>query len=788
MPVVPDHELLRRVGEGGYGEVWLARSALGTYRAVKVVYRGSFKEEHGYEREFRGIQMFEPISRSSDGLLDILQAGRNDAAGYYHYVMELADDAVVQPGGEAAGLGTGARRDGRGGPAAAVSPADYVARTLASDLKRRRCLPVSECVPLAMNLKLALGHLHRHGLIHRDIKPANIIFVQGVPKLADIGLVTTFDESCSFVGTEGYIAPEGPTSPRADLFSLGKVLYEISTGKDRKDFPEPPTGLGEHSATQEQDELNAVILRACATDPADRCQSAAEFHADLALSRSGKSVRWRRVLERRLRTARKTLAVVGSLALLATAAYVFQRRQTLQVEGNLYVANMNLIQRDWEKANIERLSQLLADAEGYPGKGFEWWFWQRQLHSNLRTFRGRAGGLTRVAWAPDGTRIVTAGGDQRVIVWSAETGKEVFRIAGHPAGVADAVFSLDGSQIASAGGDGEVHVWNASEAGNPMTIAVGKRALESDVSASGHEADSADLWLHRLEYSVDGKRLAVTASDVKVHVLDSASGREELVLSGFTDEVTCVAFSPDGGRIATGNGYHAARGGQEAVRLWDAATGRELLALEGTGYVNFSPDGRRVVTSSRTNVAIVSDAVTGERMLTLAGHGDFVGRAAFSPDGRRIATVSRDRSLKIWDSGSGRLLRSIERRTRDFALLAFSRDGARVAAARADREVQVWDMATGRERLALKGHTSGVQSVAFSPDGKRLVTSSHDRTARVWDALTGRELLSLEGPARMLTSAAFAPDAVHIATTCVDGRIRIWEAATPSQLAAWRAE
>src|SRR5262245_61273893 len=101
-PVIPDHHLLRRIGEGAYGEVWLARNVLGTHRAVKIVRRASFRDDRAYEREFRGIQYFEPISRSNDGLLDILQAGRSDEAGYYYYVMELADDAAAGLTGDVA--------------------------------------------------------------------------------------------------------------------------------------------------------------------------------------------------------------------------------------------------------------------------------------------------------------------------------------------------------------------------------------------------------------------------------------------------------------------------------------------------------------------------------------------------------------------------------------------------------------------------------------------------------------------------------------------------------------
>jgi len=88
-PQVPDHELLKKIGDGSYGEVWLARNAVGVLRAIKIVHRKTFWSDHPFEREFKGIQKFEPISRSHEGLVDILQIGRGD--GYFYYVMELAD-------------------------------------------------------------------------------------------------------------------------------------------------------------------------------------------------------------------------------------------------------------------------------------------------------------------------------------------------------------------------------------------------------------------------------------------------------------------------------------------------------------------------------------------------------------------------------------------------------------------------------------------------------------------------------------------------------------------------
>jgi len=199
--------------------VWLARSTVGTYRAVKVVYRDNFKDARPYEREFSGIQKYEPISRSNEGLVDVLQIGRNDTEGYFYYIMELADDATV--GADVRrppSFGTAGRpeSDKSRDQSLLTSAPTYVPKTLSRELQHRSRLPFEECITLGLTLNLALGHLHRNGLIHRDVKPSNIIFVNGVPKLADIGLVTDSADAQSFVGTEGFIPPEGPGTVKAD--------------------------------------------------------------------------------------------------------------------------------------------------------------------------------------------------------------------------------------------------------------------------------------------------------------------------------------------------------------------------------------------------------------------------------------------------------------------------------------------------------------------------------------------------------------------------------------------
>jgi serine/threonine protein kinase len=360
---IPDHELLRRIGRGAYGEVWLARSALDAYRAVKVVYRNDFEDSRPFEREFAGIQKFEPISRSHPGLVHVLQVGRR--GNYFYYVMELADDATATTDLSSSSVRAETRteqnsdradRAEAGGreqvkvqpdgpsrfPSPTLDPLTYAPRTLRRELREQGRLPADRCIEIGLSLASALGHLHEHGLVHRDVKPSNIIFVQGKPKLADIGLVTEVGDSRSIVGTEGYLPPEGPGTPQADIFSLGKVLYELSTGQDRHQFPVLPPELKDWADQQAVFEFNELVLNACAQDPAARYANLGSLLADLESLQRGKSVRRRRIVRRWLAES-KRVALIGSflMAILAAVLLVLRPRPPDHSEADSLVDEGN---------------------------------------------------------------------------------------------------------------------------------------------------------------------------------------------------------------------------------------------------------------------------------------------------------------------------------------------------------------------------------------------------------------------------------------------------------------
>ena len=252
-----------------------------------------------------------------------------------------------------------------------------------------------------------------------------------------------------------------------------------------------------------------------------------------------------------------------------------------------------------------------------------------------------------------------------------------------------------------------------------------------------------------------------------------------------------IDYSPDGRQILSEWGGHSAL-------IWDAATGRALSTLrQGNATLDdavFSPDGRQILTLASDRVARLWNARTGRVLAELRGHTGLIWSAAFSPDGRRIVTASWDHTARIWNAATGRELLRLKHDDKVYAA-RFSFDGRRVVTGSHDETARIWDAATGRQLLQLAGHREGVMAVAFSHDGRKVVTASGDGKARVWDAATGRLLLPLMGHDDVVASASFSPDDRYIVTASEDGTARIWDATYGRQravlvhpAAVWDAE
>lgn len=406
-------------------------------------------------------------------------------------------------------------------------------------------------------------------------------------------------------------------------------------------------------------------------------------------------------------------------------------------------------------------------------------FWDVASGKEIKSWNDRDKGLiTGLAFSPDGKAL--ASGYDNPIIWVREvaTGKELALIKGDSQdGNVSLAYSPDGKLLATSGDTAKIRLLNADSGQVVTTFSTGGAGL--------------------LVFSPDGKILA-TGNGIEAtmaNLWDVKSGKllYTLPASDFGKLLLSISFSPDGRTLATGTI-------DSTIKLWEVATGRELLNSPDTGAgkgevgriddLLYSRDGKTIFAGvdglGKIGPGIlILDGTTLKKIGAFEGQFEGITALTFSPDGKTFASASStEKSVKIWQvqPGSPKLLTQFPTPVK-VTSVAFSPDGATVAAGLfdplAEKSILVWKVAGGKELATLRGHQDRVNKVAFSPDGKLLASASSDNTIILWDlnSLKAVQQFNDYQPHQgdIALSVAFSPDGQTLAGGFYDRHITLWD-------------
>jgi WD40 repeat protein len=292
-------------------------------------------------------------------------------------------------------------------------------------------------------------------------------------------------------------------------------------------------------------------------------------------------------------------------------------------------------------------------------------------------------------------------------------------------------------------------------------------------------------WVRSVVFSPNGERLASAGDDGVVRIWEAATGREVRALrapqTGDKDRIQAVAFSPDGRWLASAEKgqLHYGDINNGVVRIWDANDGRPLAVCRGhrrqVYFVAFSPDGKQMASSGDDGMVWVWEVPTGRALHCLRGHNDSsLYSLAYHPTGRRLAASGSHATIFIWDPVAGQEVLQLRCPHPAIYRVAFSPDGSRLAVGCGDGMVRLCDPATREWVEQFTGHSHWVVGLAFHRDG-RLASSSLDQTIRIWDPVTGQPPRILRGHEAPVWSVAFSPDGRRLASASEDQIVRLWD-------------
>ncbi|GLI70609.1 hypothetical protein VaNZ11_015539, partial [Volvox africanus] len=474
--------------------------------------------------------------------------------------------------------------------------------------------------------------------------------------------------------------------------------------------------------------------------------------------------------------------------------------------------------------------------------------WDTNSYPQVTVMHGHRSGVNTISFTTDGQFLASGSDDGGLVVWKEGDANKWTKVkaiprddtgkVGHSGSIIALAFSPadeDGGGMRSNGGthllatasaDKTIRLWMVQEA---MKLTEDQAKAITTVSnilrrkgklhvAESHENDRErhlpeggsggvqvdlisvvqghDGSVRAIDFSGDGTLLATGGNDrtVRLWMVPSKPLGEPitpfLVLSGHTDVIRCVAFSP----VASSR-LMASASEDRTVRLWHVAPagqGSSRLHCELKGHDSwviccaFSSHGQRIATASLDKTVRIWNSINGEQQLVLHGHSSGVTSVAFSPDSMTLVSGGSDNSLRQWNARTGQQLAMMQGHIGQIATVAYSPAGHTVASGAADATIRLWDATRGQQISGVEDDVGSFQTVAISPDDKFVSGSSDDNVIRLWDVNTGKQNAVLQGHTSWIVGICFGYQEFEgdgdphlmLASCSDDCSIRVWDCET----------
>lgn len=750
------YRLIREIGRGGMGAVWLAERDDGQFYqqvAIKLLHASSENEE--VIRRFRHERQI-LASLDHPNIARLLDGGTTED-GRPYFVMEYIEGLPVD---------------------------EYC---------RQHQLSVNDRLRLFRQVCAAVHYAHQNLVIHRDLKPSNIAVTEdGTPKLLDFGIAKLIqpDLSRSYDTLSGvtpmtpaYASPEQVRGEKlttaSDVYSLGVVLYELLTGRSPyrlkahgfgelmraviEQEPErpstaitradgaPPTNPITIEPTEKlrrrlSGDIDSIVLMALRKEPPSRYGSVEQFSEDL-----------RRYLEGLPTTARR--GTFGYRAL----KYIRRNKVPAAAAALILLSLLGGIGATLRQARIAKAAQLQAEAEKSEAQA------QRNRAENALTTAEERRQQAEAA-RTDADQQRDKAEAQRKVAEEQRTRAESQELSNRRL--------LYTSRI------GFAHqAWENSNIERMRELLDFYLPQANEPDFRGFEWYYLWRLCHREEktitggdfrgvaYAPDGKSLltlAITRDNTAEVAFRDVASWEVLASHHYPASYGVVAFSWKTGKVVVGLQ-------PEGIRVFSFSDCKEHLQIGGlkeVASVAISPSGKMIAAGSSNGKIQLFEAETGKEIRALVGHQQYVTTLAFSSDEQTIASGCFDGTLRLWDVRAGKEIRSLKQNRTVPNSVTFTPDDKAVIAV-CNTELRVWETATGKE-IVSRPLAPGRPVLALSPDGKTLATVDVQMVIRLWDTQTWQEKAAIKGHGNVVRSLAYSPDGTHLVSGSLDQTARVW--------------